>query len=150
MQHGSDAPTRYSDGRRIIRSLGLFFFCACKHATITPTPLSDWASDNPECALIPQTCFLVHDPTISLTLFTCTSRIIRCFLVFFNWDAATCTDATASVYPTATGYSGDLAPVHPVLLVWSWITSQRQLIICSCPCRIIRLFYVFIRPWLFG
>ena len=47
MHHGSDAPTRYSDGRRIIRSLGLFFFCVCKHVTITPTSLSVWASDNP-------------------------------------------------------------------------------------------------------
>ena len=75
------------------------------------------------------------------------SRIIRCFLVFFNWDAATCTDAPASVYPVATGYSGHPAPVHPVLLVWSWTSSQQQLIICSCPHRFIRLLWCIYLTW---
>ena len=62
------------------------------------------------------TCSLVHPPLIAPTL-----QLGIVGSSGATWPsptcAANCTDATASVYPMPTGYSGATASVHPVLLV---------------------------------
>ena len=47
MQHGSDRPTLYTEWHQIIRSSGLFCFCASHADVIAPVRLSDVASDDP-------------------------------------------------------------------------------------------------------
>ena len=45
-------------------------------------------------------------------------------------NTANCTDTPLSVYPVSTGYTGDLASVHPVLLVFAELVHL-NLSLCS-------------------
>ena len=76
-------------------------------------------------------------------------RFIRCCWVFSTWPpicTAQCTGDTASVHPVQTGYSGDHAPVDPVLLVSELVHFNFSLSSFFVFC-FVRAFYFILETW---